>query len=173
MDILSLPVSLDQFLVARHMGQHPQLDLRIVRVQENKSIFRHKHFADQSSQFHPHRDILKIGLCAADPSCSGDRLIKGGMDPAVFFDHCAQAVRVSGFQLCKLPVFQDIFYDRLFRGQLFQNVGRCGIPRFCFFPAGDPHFFKKDGSQLFRGINIELLARLFPDQFFQLMDPDA
>ena len=173
MDILSFPISLDQLFIPGHMSQHTKLDLRIVCVKEHTPVLRYKYLSDQSSQLHANRNILKVRFCAADASCGSDRLIKSRMDPSVFFNYCAKAVCIGGFQLCKLPVFKNIIYNRLLRSQFFQNICRCGISGFCLSSSRNPHFFKKYYSKLLRRVNIKFLSRLFVDQLFQLTDPDA
>ena len=173
MDVLCFPICLDQFLISGHMCKDSQLDLRIIRIQEHESVFRHKNLTDQSSKFHPDRNILKIRFCTADPSGCRNRLIKGRMNPSVCFDHSTQSICIGRFKLGKLAVFQDILDDLMLRRKLLQNVCRCRVTCLCLLASRDLHLFKQDHTQLLRGIDIEFFTCLLPDQLFQFMDTDT
>ena len=170
-NVLCLCICLDQLLISGHMCKNTQLNLRIIRIQKYIPLLRHKYLTDQASQFHSHRNILKIRLCAADPACCSNRLIKCRMYSSVFRDNLEKPVRISGFQFGKLTVLQNIFYNRMIRGQLVQNIRCCGISGFRFLSAFDSHFFKKDHSKLLRGIDVKFFPCLLPDQFLQFRDP--
>ena len=85
-NILGVPVSADQTLIARHMGQNTKLDLGIIRVHKGVTLFRHKYLADLSSQFHADRNILQVRLGTADSSGGCDGLVEGSVDPSVLPD---------------------------------------------------------------------------------------
>ena len=172
-DILCLSVCLDQFLISGHVSQHTKLDLGIIGIQEHISILRHKNFADQSSKFHTYRNILKIRLCAADTAGSSDRLVKSGVDSSVFSDHISKPVCISRFQFGKLAVFQDIFHDLMIRCQFIQDICCCGVACLGLLSTWKSHFFKKDHSKLFGGINVKLLSRFLPDQLLKLLNTNT
>ena len=172
-DILCLSVCLDQFLVPGHMREYSKFDLRVVCIQKYKTIFRHKNFADQPSEFHSDRNVLKVRFRTADTSRRCDRLVKGRMDPSIRFDHGTQSVCISGFEFRKLAVFQDIFDDFMFRCKFLKDICGCRITCFCLLAARDPHFFEQDHTELFRGVDVEFFSCLLPDHFFQFLDADA
>ena len=95
-DILGSLISLDQALIAGHVGENAQLDLGVVGIQEQESVPRHKDLPNFPSKFHADRDILEVRLRTGDPSSRRDRLVKAAVDPAIVFDICSQAVRVGG-----------------------------------------------------------------------------
>ena len=74
-DVLSFPVSFNQPFIPGNVCQHTQLDLGVVGIHKDKSIFRDKDFADHSAKFHTDRDVLKVRLRAADASRCRDRLM--------------------------------------------------------------------------------------------------
>ena len=171
-DILRLTISLDQFFITGHMCQHTKLDLGIIGIQKYKSLLRHKNLTDQPAQLHADRYVLKIRICTADTTGCCDRLIESRVDPSIFSDHISETICISGFQLGQLAVLQDIFYDGMIRRQLIQDIRRCGIAGLGLLSTWKSQLFKKDHTQLFRGIDIKLLPCFLPDGFFQLLDTD-
>ena len=152
------------------MCQDTKFDLGIVRIQKYIALFRNKYLTDQSSKFHSHRDILKIRLCTAYPSCCRNSLIKCRMYSAIFCDHTGQPICIGGFQFCELSVFQDILYDGILRCKLFQNICCCRIACFCFLSALKAKLLKQDYSHLFRRIDIKFFPCLLPDLPLQFSD---
>ena len=108
MDILCFPISLNKILISGHVGQNTQLNLRIVRVNEHAAFPGNKYFSNLPSQFHPDWDILQIRLRTADSSRSCNGLVERGADSSVFLNITCKSVRIGGFQLCQLTVFQNI-----------------------------------------------------------------
>ena len=96
MDILGSLISLDQALIAGHVGENAQLDLGVVGIQEQESVPRDKDLPDLPSKLHADRNVLEVRLRAGDPACRRDRLVKAAVDPAILFDICSQTVRVGG-----------------------------------------------------------------------------
>ena len=77
-DVLLVPVRVDQLLIAGAMSQDPKLYLRVVRIQEDIPFLRHEYFPYQPSQLHTHRNILQVRFRTADPPCGRDRLVELG-----------------------------------------------------------------------------------------------
>ena len=92
------------------------------------------------------------------------------MNPAILRDVLHQTVRIGRFQLCELSVLQDQAGDRNILRQIFKNI--CGRRISCLrlLPSRKLHVPEQDRSQLFRGIDIELLTGLLPDCFLQLVN---
>ncbi len=170
MDILSLPVGVDQPLVPGHVGQHPQFDLGIIRVHKGVALLRHKDLADLPPQLHAHRNVLKVWFCAADAACGCDSLVKLAMDPAVLPNKPVQPLRISGIQFGQLPVIQDLADNRVIRGQLFQHVSRRRIPGLGLLPVRQLHLLKQNLPQLLGRINIKFHTRQLMDLLFQGID---
>ena len=71
---------LDQRLVARQVGEHAQLDLRVVRRDQDVTRFGDERAPDLAAELGADRDVLQVGIAAAQPSRGGDRLIEAGVD---------------------------------------------------------------------------------------------
>ena len=55
--------------IARKMGQHPQLDLRIVgRQQHPARLAGHEGRADFAALSRPHRDVLQVRVAGTQPA---------------------------------------------------------------------------------------------------------
>ena len=130
MDVLRIPVGLDQPFIPGKMCQHTKLDLGIVRVHEDTaSAFGTKTLPDQPASSIRTGMFCRFGSVLLIRPCGRDRLIEGAVDSAVRSDKTCQTIRISGFKLCQCPVFQDGSHDRMLRSQLFQHICRCGIVR--------------------------------------------
>ncbi len=64
------------------MSEHPQFNLRIIRVDEHMSFLGNKSLAYQTSLLQTYRNVLEIGIRAAQSTCAGDGLVEGCMDLA-------------------------------------------------------------------------------------------
>ena len=95
MDILIHVVGLNQLLIPGHMGQNPQLNLRVVRVHKDTALPGHEHLPDPPPKLHAHGNVLQIGLSGADPPGGRDGLVKAGVDPPVLPDIDCQPVRIG------------------------------------------------------------------------------
>ena len=171
MDVRIHPVRLNQLLIPGHMGQHTQLDLGIVRIREQIPLLRDKSPADQPAQLHAHGNILQVRLRGADPARRRDRLVQGGVNPAVRSDAGKKPVRIGGFQFGKPSVFQNLRSDRMLFRQLFQHVRSGGIAGLGLLSARKLHFPEQNLTQLLGRVDVERLPRLFVDALFQLSDP--
>ena len=170
-DILRLAVRLNQVFIARHMGQHAELNLGIVGIQKDTARLWHEGFPDQTAKLHPHRNVLQIRIGTADAAGRGDGLVKCRMDSSIFPDHGLQTVGVRRFQFGKLAVLQNIGNEFVIRCELFEHIGGGGITRLGLFAARKLQLFKQNHAELLRGIDVELLAGLFVDLCLQLSDP--
>ena len=74
---------LDHRGISRHVGQHPQFDLRIVRVHQHPAIRRAEKAAQFPAQLLPDGNVLEIGLGGGNAAGAGFGLVEGGVDPAV------------------------------------------------------------------------------------------
>ena len=173
MDVLLLPVGLYELPVAGTVGQDSQLDLRVVRVHKHIALLGHEHLPDQPAQLHPHRDVLQVGFCAADPSRGGDGLIELSVYPAVLPYEDGKPVCVGGFQLSQLAVLQDLRHKGIIRRQLLQHVRRRGVAGLGLLSALQPHLLKEDHAQLLGRVDVEHLPGLLVDLLLQLFDLDG
>ena len=140
-DILRLAVRLDQVFIARHMGQHAELNLGIVGIQKDTARLWHEGFPDQTAKLHPHRNVLQIRIGTADAAGRGDGLVKCRMDSSIFPDHGLQTVGVRRFQFGKLAVLQNIGNKFVIRCELFRAHRRqWNNPSWSFLPPGSCSF---------------------------------
>ena len=164
-------VSFYQLFVPGHMGKHAQLNLGIVRVHKDAAFPRYEHLPNASAQLHAHGDILQIGLCGADASGGGNRLVEAGVNPLIRPDIDRQSVGIGGFQLGQLPVLQDVLDNGRLPGKLFQHICRRGITCLGLLAPGKLHGIKEHLSQLLRRIDVEFHSRLGMDGLLQFLYP--
>ena len=153
------------------MGQHPQFNLRIIRIHQHTALPGHKHLTDPAAQFHAHGNILQIGLGGTDAPGSRYGLVEIGMDSAPCVNIFRQSVRVSALQLGQSPVFQNILYNGMLRRQLFQHVRSRGIAGLGLFAPWKLHLVKQDLSQLLGGIDVKAASGLLMNALLQFLDP--
>ena len=158
MYILTFVICFNKLFIPGKGGQDTKLDLAVIRINKGISVLRDKDSAECPSFFRTYRNILKIRIRGADPSCGSHRLIKGGMDPSVFPDKGLQPVCVCGLKLGIGPVFQYIPHKGIFRGKLFQHLCGSGIAGLGLLTAFYTHLFKEDLAQLLRGIDVKFFS---------------
>ena len=84
MNVFLVDISLPQLGVAGNMGQHPQLDLAVVRGQQViAGLIRHEHAAYAAAFLLTNGDVLQIGLHRGQAAGGGDGLFEAGVDLAV------------------------------------------------------------------------------------------
>ena len=153
------------------MGQHPQLDLGIIRGQKETALFGNERAAKASADRPAGRDVLEVRIGAGEAAGRGHGLIVGRVDPAVGrVDQGRESVGVRGLELGRLAVFDDEGNNRMGVPEVVENVDR---RRDGFRPPG---FFRRRGEAASeRGprkaglgrIDVELEAGVFVDLFFQ------
>ncbi len=96
MDVLVGQERLDQPVIPGDVGEHPQLDLRVVGRHEPRviEVCRHERAPDVPSRVGANRDVLQVRVGAAQPPRRGDRLLEIGVDAPVFSDRSGQSVGV-------------------------------------------------------------------------------
>ena len=105
------------------MCQNTKFNLRIIGIHKSISFFRNKYFTNQTSKFHPYRNILKIGILGGKPPGCGQHLVELGMDASVpRADIPGQRIQICALQLHILPVGQDIRYNGMLGGQSGKGV---------------------------------------------------
>ena len=101
MNIFVALESRPQSFVAGKMGQHAQLDLRIVgRQQPPIGLAGQKRGANFAAFFGANRNVLQIRIAGAQPARRGDHLIERRMHAAgLRMNQLRQRVDVRAFQL--------------------------------------------------------------------------
>jgi len=126
-DVLALAEGFQQGRVLADMGQHTQLDLAVVHRQQVVPFRGDEGPPDLATLLRAHRDVLQVGVVAAD--AAGDRagLVEAGVQPAgTGVDQRRQSIDVSALELGQLAVLQDQADDRVQIAQVFQHVGGGG-----------------------------------------------
>ena len=157
--------------VVRRVGQHPQLDLGIVRVHQHPARRRGEAAADLGAVLPAHRQVLQVGVGGAEPPGGGHRLMEGGADAPVGVDGLGQALHIGAFQLADLAPFQDGGDDVVLFFQLFQGLGVGGPAGAGLFARPQAQLLKQHRSQLLGGANVEGVARKGVDLRLQLPHP--
>ena len=154
-DILAGAESLLHGLVVGNMGQHPQLDLAVIRIHQHTAGLGDEHLADLSPKIGAHGNVLQIRLGGRQPPGGGDQVLERGVDPAVLPDLLHQSVGIGGFQLGQHAVIHNGGDDGVLVLQLLQHVGIGGIAGFGFLHRGQPQLVEQYLAQLLGGIDIE------------------
>ena len=105
----------DERGVLRDVGQHAQLDLRVVGGDQHQ-VRRsgHERVANPPAQGRADRDVLQVRSPAREPAGRCDRLLEGRVDPPrVGIDEAAQPLGVCGAKLLDLAVFEDLVDYRM------------------------------------------------------------
>ena len=170
MNVLAAPERRDHVLILRDVRQQPQLDLAVVRVDQHVPRPGDEHLSYLPAEFPADGNILQIRLPGRKPPRVRDGHHEAGADAAVGVDDLQKPVGVGAFQFRQHPVVEDFVDDRVLVPQLFQHVGVGAPTGFRFLPGGQHQLFKQYRPELLRGVDVELLARLFPDALLQRVD---
>ena len=157
MNILPFREGGQQAFIPRQVRHNAQLDLRVVR-RDNDVIFRRdKRLANTAPFFVTHRNVLQVWIGRRQTAGGGDRLMIGGMHAARFgVNHQRQLIGIGRLQLRQPTILQNHFRQRIIERQLFQHLfrgGRRTARR--LLQRLDTLFFKQDRLQLFGGGEIK------------------
>ena len=129
-------------------------------------IARDKGLANQLASFGSNRDILQVGVVAAQSSCGCHRLIENRMDTICFGIHLfGKGLDIGIAQLFDRPPLQNISNNRMIFCQLRKHIFSSGIlPSFGFFGfVNKLEFVKQDGTQLFGRSQVKAFLSLLID----------
>ena len=167
MDVLVHQKGVDHRGVAGHMGQYPQFDLGVVRVDQQPAGTGHEGPPYGLAQLGANGYILQVRLGGADAPCGGAHLVKSGVDPAVFVPHRDQCVDIGRFQLLVFSIFQNLCADRIVLRQLLQHLGVGGN---LLLRRGDAQLAEQQFTQLLWGIEVDPRPCHFSDLIGQALD---
>ena len=122
-------------LIIRHMGQHPQLNLGVVRVYQKIPRPRFEELAQIAAQLGPHRDVLHIRLRRADAAGSCLRLIEGRMDAPILPNQLHKSIHISGFKFGHGTVIQNQRDNGVLILEVIQYIRVGGITGLGLFPC--------------------------------------
>src|SRR4051812_27693360 len=82
MDVATGLESLHKSRIPREVCKQAQLDLRIIRGQQQPTLTRNESPPDIPAQFSPNRNVLQIGVTGGEPARTSYRLIERGVQSA-------------------------------------------------------------------------------------------
>ena len=138
-DVEPIGEGLHHMRVAAHRRHNPQLNLAVVcRQQAVVRIARHKSFANFSSLFRSNRNILQIGLIAAQATCGSNSLVVGGMYPTGSgMDQVGEGLGVCRSQFLRLSIIEYCTHNWMPCRQSKQHLLiRFVLPTRCFLGLG-------------------------------------
>ena len=117
----------DQAWVSREVGDAAQLDLVVVGDEQLVTRRRNERLAELTTLIAAHRDVVQVGLVAAEPSGARHGLVERRMDATVGGDLGHQAGAVRAAQLLHLAVLHqriDELRPLIAKSQEGRRIGR-------------------------------------------------
>ncbi len=108
MDVLAAAEGLDHRLLAGDVGQYAELDLAVVRGDQERPGGGAERPTDLHPELRADGNVLQIRIHRRQPAGGGDRLLEAGVDAAVPADDLRQGVDVGRLQLRELAVAQQV-----------------------------------------------------------------
>src|SRR5215213_11102813 len=107
MDVLAGDEGLDEGGLPGHVGQDPELYLRVIGDHELAAFRGREGVPDTGSELRADRDVLQVGGVTGYAARRCRCLVECGVDTAVLVDQLQEALDVGTLQLGKLPVGDD------------------------------------------------------------------
>ena len=137
------------------MRQHAQLDLAVIRVNEDAAVAWHEHPADLAAKLRADGDILKVRICRGQAARGCDKVLEGGVNAPVVRDLLDKPVGIRAFELCHGTVIENRLNDWVLALELFEHIRVCRIAALRLLACGQSQLVKQDLTKLLRGIDIE------------------
>ena len=116
-NVLSLPIGLDQPGILGQMRQYAKLNLRVIGIDKDAALHGGENPADLLAELHAYGDILQIRLRRGETSGGRHCLLKRTMYPTIVRNHLGQSIRVRRLELCQLAKLQDISHNLIIDSQ--------------------------------------------------------
>ena len=148
-----------QVLVAGHVGDDPELDLRVVgRHQDEIGAAGHERPTDSSAEWRPDRDVLEVRVGRGQASGRGHGLVERGVDTAVVGDERRQRLDVGGSKLRVGAPVENRLDGRVDVHELLEDrrVGR--VAGLGLAALGQLQLAEQHVAQLLRGADGEFVA---------------
>ena len=157
--VVPLGKGLAKRLVLGKMGEHPQLDLRVIRRQQYVSRRGDKSAADLPAQLAANRNILQVGRARGQAPGRRRRLLVGRVDaPALGIDQRQQHLAETVLELRHLAVFEQGGDNRMAAGKLLQLGGVGGVAGFDLASLRQGQLVEENALQLQIGVDVELFS---------------
>jgi hypothetical protein len=115
--------SLLQGIDPGHVGEHAQLDLRVIGREQQMPVLGDEGVPDLAPLLGPDRDVLQVGVVRGQPAGGGRGHGIGGVDPAVGRDLLDQRVGVGAGQLLQLAPVENRPWQRVtLGGERFKHL---------------------------------------------------
>ena len=166
-DILAAQKRLPHRLVARDVGEQPQLDLAVVRVHEHIAALGHEHPPQLAAERRARRDILQIRLGGAEPPRGGHGHLEARAHAPVRPDDLQQSVAISRFQLGVLTVLQHVGDNGVLPAQLFKHIRVRRPAGLRLFAVRQAETVEKHLAELLGGVDVEAPVGLLVNALLQ------
>src|SRR5690349_3649526 len=162
-DVLAALEDLAQDVLARDVGEHAQLDLRVVDAQQHVAGVGDEAGADLAAGLGPDRDVLQVRVDARQPARRGVDHQERRVDAAVLGDVGGQRVEVGLHELGQLAEALDLGDDLVLGADRLQHARVGAEPGLAAALARQPELDEQHLGELLRGADHELLAGQLPD----------
>ena len=168
-DVLALLEAVDHSRVLGQVSQEAQFDLRIVARDDVVIAFAgHEEGAYLAALFGPDGDILQIRVGTAQTSRRRDHLVEMGIDaPRFRHDERFQAIEISGNEFLQGPEVQNLVDHGMLVAQGVEDGTVRRIARLGLLDDRQLQLLEEDDAELFRRIDVEGLAGVVVNGFFQ------
>ncbi len=124
-DVLAVAEGLDERRLFGEVREHAQLDLRVVGRDQHVAGFGDEGAPDLAADVGPDRDVLQVGIAAAQPPGRRDRLVEAGVHAAgVGVHERGQRVDVGALELLQAAPFEDELGQLVRERQLLEHFER-------------------------------------------------
>jgi hypothetical protein len=160
-DVLARAERLDQRLFSSHMGEHAQLDLRVIGGNQDMARGGDEGAPDLAAQVGADRDVLQVWIGAAQPSGCRHCLVEAGVNaPRLGVDHQRQRVDVRALQFVQRPPVEHQPRHLVGQRQFFEDFGgsrkRAGLAG--LLRRRQVELLEEDSAELLRRVDVERFA---------------
>ena len=159
--------------LAGHVGEDPELDLRVVGRQQAMPRLGDERGADLPAELRPDRDRLEIGIRGRQPAGRGDRLVDRRMQAAVRPEQRGQRLEIRVEQLRELAPLLDDRDDLVVAPDRPQHLAVRRVPGLPLATGRQLELLEQDAAQLHGRADDELLAGELVRPCLELLDPVA
>ena len=153
-----------QVLVARDVGQDPQLDLAVVGGHEREVRGAgHERAPDPPAERRADRDVLEVRVGRRQPAGRRDGLVERRVEPAVGGHQGRQRVDVGRPQLRVDPPLEQLVDHRMGGAQVLQHRGVGRVARLGALALGQVELEEQDLLELLGAAEVELVPDVLVD----------
>ena len=166
--VLAALEDLAQHVLAGDVGEHAQLDLRVVDAQQHVAGLGDEAGADLAAGLGADRDVLQVRVDRREPARGGVDLQERRVDAPVGGDVGGQRVEVGLHELGELAEALDLGDDLVLGADRLQHARVGGEAGLAAALAREAELDEQHLGELLRRADHELLARELPDLALEL-----